>query len=521
MSWYRGVIVQNKPYQFTLFDVDYGEWLTDRPTPNIELQDGRVLSVTGTEPNGSGGLFVRVDPPHNMKKPAEVWFQLTDKPVGAANTGALAAAYPAMPDGSAGPVAEGRREAAPAVAAPTGTGAYPALPDDDLLGNPMPLAVGPATGGAYPKLPSDDDDGSPINSHPGGNTFTRTPLQTSIDWNAKEKLVGGGCCPNGVKRALSSIIIIVLTTALLYGNYKMCELIGRRGPWLAVLAWTILGNLACAVILTGLFTKLHMLFNETSFGNFSDGVNTLAIITGVLLVVWVNACGIPLAMYTAQDVAAAQYLNPSMWKYANCWREPNLDFAPNQAHFVFLEEPQWYVDYKDRRFQKTWTLQGQDDDGSLNKKFWNYCIAPLRYTGAVPCNINFWAVCYRYTTNNAAASCNDADAANCGWQQPPTGVALRVLNENEMFFRAADKEDISAWNNALALAGSSPSGQSRNILVGYGWETPDVIQDYQTKARGQKLAVSIAMMVGFPVLTLIIHMWYYICGDGGRNCDCD
>jgi hypothetical protein len=240
--------------------------------------------------------------------------------------------------------------------------------------------------------------------------------------------------------------------------------------WMWVLLWTLaIGPLVMFVLLALFLKLLSSVFNQ-QFNRENNGT-VLFTLFWVWIVMFALATCTPYAWAHSRLIAAQRLTMPSKLARYNCWQNgtSTTPIDPRVTEFVFLEEPNWYVDYTSADAQK---ISGStDDDG--NAETW--CVAPIKYRGAVPCtSTKFFALCYA----GKSSSCNAANAELCGWDQPSNGVILRVINENEFFFPAIaldDPEDKKQVDLAVYRAIGARSSPIGFVPVIYGGSTPEEI----------------------------------------------
>ena len=112
-----------------------------------------------------------------------------------------------------------------------------------------------------------------------------------------------------------------------------------------------------------------------------------------------------------------------------------------------------------------------------------------------------WAVCYVFTNNIAAASCNEAAAVECGWMWPANSVVLRVLNQNAEFF--STQPDEGNWRKALDMAAVPKNGMQMPVLVEYGNNGPMEMQDMQVMVKESLATQKICFVIIYGVTVLM------------------
>lgn len=525
MSWYKGEAVDGTT--FVVKDQQDGAWIMQRPTRDIFLQSGRVARVKDASYEILFEcLQVQLEEVHGIGIGQEVWFTLPEfvfappasaaetpsySPIAAASTDYAVPSYPGMPGGAKTTPAEEVRKR-------------------------MQQGGGGGGGGGKRrnkkgkggKQNSHDDHSDDDNAHHSDEELSGMLGDVSEKYRAQVDVDEGGSSSassptssssrglfsaNNRKLALFSLLVSIVDMGMLAANLEVCIAIGDSATnWLFVLLWSLLGILlflAVQVFLIAVVVK--NLMGASSYSRVESLSNMMTFGSIIAMVIVVNAFGVPAAWAQAQITAADRYLLPGSTKNVGCWRNPNEVLTQGNAHFVFVSEPQWMVDWADRRVQKMHTEKGTDDEGKDNGKRYNFCVAPIKYTGNVPCGLNMWAVCFRETTWQTMASCEDVDAATCGWQYPVNGMTLRVLNTREQFWRV-EQEDIDLINKALAKTTQTSSVPP--VLVGVGFEGPAEIEDFQEKAEKVLDGMRIGAYTLMAVVCLILAFISYLETDG-------
>ena len=83
------------------------------------------------------------------------------------------------------------------------------------------------------------------------------------------------------------------------------------------------------------------------------------------------------------------------------------------------------------------------------------------------CTYNFYAACYRQTSNNAIAACTESDAIGCAWNFPANSVTMRTYNSNEEFFNNAETDENDQIMKARSFVAVTPIGKQNAIVVDY------------------------------------------------------
>lgn len=345
-------------------------------------------------------------------------------------------------------------------------------------GTSLPGSVDNTTATSYPPMPG---EGRPPNFLAIGSAASFLNAEDSLASGPSVALpstslyessfkAGRGECfstDNGVGPFLGGFFpFFAISCAAVVANSEISMAIAQTGTnWLLVLIWLILGNLVFVVIVyAALFFILSCVKNYEHVGN--------CVLAAVLLYFFCIAVCIPYAWAHAQLTSTQGYLDNDMTQSVNCWRTANLSVAsfptypngtlkqplqstvpfpitPVSANYVFLTEASWVVDTRLDQV-KSVTIAKQNDDGVFIPGSYRFCAAPLRYTGTSPCGAysNLYAMCYAESTTATPGDCTAP--APCGWNYPPNGIFLRVVNTNEEFFRVAESpEEQTSLQNAL------------------------------------------------------------------------
>lgn len=530
MSWFRGVATNNKS-ELIIPGTGDTTWL--KADTNLYTNARKKLVVasvslaSGDEPQLNVQLKKPI-PDAIHKSGAEIWFTL-DKSVadefcnahgiagGAGSSSSNAAsAYPSLADGSNKATIDGFKS--------------------DKGGG---RGRGGRGGGS--RRNNNDDDGS-ANNGPAVNASNLLSERPHVDdydtLGSNDK--DGACCAFGAqKKSFCGPFWFMLTlhVGVLMANLYLCNYIGTFRVWTAVVGYVFLGYQVMAMassVVVYVFAK-NFFFEELKF------VNVGLIITNFILVL---SIGIPYAWSAGRQNAANNLLEGPVTKTIDCYRKPNMTFNQFDTGFLTFAENAWMIDYETRSKQKI--VADVEADGSSTPDYYNYLVAPMRYTGNVPCALNIYVACFATTRKKAGSDAkltslkpDSVESKACGWNFPVTSIVLRVIQNNEAFFNFGDASDSRWWYKAWKLTGPTanlyaPPGQPSNtsVFTWYGGEGPGDIQKQLEASQDSERVIMICWLaIGIPMLALVAALMIKSamdssssddCGDcDGCDCDCD
>ena len=280
---------------------------------------------------------------------------------------------------------------------------------------------------------------------------------------------------SGIGATLKKFFVFFLLVSVwmlqLWAQLAICKAIGASNAWMWSILWCFLGNFVVVMITAGLCTL-------TKSGNVSEFTMAFMVWT------WVFCFStlMPYAETASRLSSTERYLVADSIKNIHCWRNPSVPITASNTNYITLEESAWNIKYKQKWMQKVSTVSGTEEDSDASSRY-NYCVAPIRYTGAAPnCTYNLYAVCYADSTGSAATSCSETVATQCGWTWPSNTVILRVLNQNGEFYSDMESADESQWRTAMNNA-AVPYGLQPPVLVDYGNDGPDAMRGQQAKVQ--------------------------------------
>lgn len=198
------------------------------------------------------------------------------------------------------------------------------------------------------------------------------------------------------------------------------------------------------------------------------------------------------------DVVSLRPLtDPSSLLFMHCWHTNDPDLSTYRFISLLREPSHWALDYNPPIKQKVQSFAGIDSDAG---KYYNYCVAPLRYTGIAPdCLINLWAVCYVETLGSGASFCNETAAKECGWDKLPGLTMLRIIHDKSQYRqRGFESEEIEAYKLAVMKA-TIPDKMQIATLVSFDdyapWEYAVFLEDSMKLCQ-----VAVLIMIGVTVL---------------------
>lgn len=385
-----------------------------------------------------------------------------------------------------------------------GADAYPVLPQESTA-----FPAGDDDDGRASRNPSDDNCAAVVTEpaemgEPYGNDYDDNQRMASND---------RGCCESAGKFVLSFVIIFVLFSVTIVINSEVSQAIGQsRIGWLNVIWWVLAVSPIITVVMC--FFVLRLL-KCTLYYAYDDERRALemCILMGIWIYCFVIAVCTPYAWAHAQYQAAVRLTAPSRTVSYHCWNNPTAPMSQGTTEFVFLEEPFWRIDTT-QGMQKIGVVPETDDASS-----YSFCVAPLVYSGSVPCNYTtFYAVCYHSLAG--ASPCTAADMAACGWNTlPVNGIVQRVINRNEEFFKVTES-DTEYDYIMLAFNRATAGNRGQSLPVVYAGTSPtevaDLVDDYElitNQLRGVIYGVHF-------ILSAITAALYLMGFDHFLPCDC-
>ena len=494
MSWYRAVTTDAKDIINIPGTAD-ASWL--KPQQQIHTAAGKHYTVRRCVADSSSfvpQLTVTLTARHGPELPpgSDVWFTLD------ANLAAVSSPPASSSGASAYPPAP----------------SYPAAPDADF---------GPSSSSSTSTHGAKKAGRGRHHNEAQPPPKTLSSLAQSLD--DIRKLDGGGgadepvetLAPAGKTVCGPLIFLFLMHMGVLAVNIQFCQYIGSFRIWTAVVGYVLLGYqfLAMATsVLTHIVGTYWFRRDDLKF------VNLALVIVNFVVVL---SMGIPLAWTSGRQTAASNWLEAPMTQSVNCWRQPNMTFNQFDTSFITFGEQSWVVDYMTRDKQKI-VADVELDDAGAPVATHMYIVAPLRYTGNVPCNIKIFVACFATLAASRLSSIapQTADARTCGWELPVTGVVLRVINNNEAFFNFADASDAQWWYKAWQLTGwGNVQGPRASVFAWYSGESPNDIQDEFDLADDAATAVEICMWAIGGFFLFVIAFCLLRLRSDSRSCDCE
>eukprot|EP00760_Papus_ankaliazontas_P039880 PhM_4_TR9797/c4_g1_i1/m.63028 len=378
--------------------------------------------------------------------------------------------------------------------------AYPPQPGNAGAYPPMPPPSAGAAQHPYPPQYADvnnnnnnNGDPSKESSYPTQVVYPMSPEDRAAETEAeryRSHMRTRDSC-----QGLAVLVLGILNFSLWMAFYALhielgCEC-GRSDRWLLSLVPILLGPFLLGIPLYGILHAYTAFFKGRGM---RSNQNRFTFGAWVWVFVCIIATGVPFAMTCGKARAADNFTQAHRQIVVHCWKNPNEDIT--DKYFVYYAEKQWSVQWQQRWKQKMHTITGTTEDEDANNRY-NFCVAPIRYTGLGNCTYNLWSGCFKQTTYDPAASCGDAEATLCGWTYPAGAVTTQLLSNGETFYNPTDGDsELKAYESAMRLA-TVPSGMQQPRAAYWASDGPEGAQvkkdDAEDSIRIQRIAFYITL----------------------------
>lgn len=328
-----------------------------------------------------------------------------------------------------------------------------------------------------------------------------------------------------VAKSLSAVgaVVLALVCAMFFAfliiNESVFWNIAMFSHWLLSLVWIFLGLPVLAALMTLLVRELCKLDAASKVPLLCGASSTTLHDVGkhsflIAMFGWLFflAVGIPYTMYNGQLRAIHNYQNPNMTQDVSCYVKPQQRYEHGKLHFVFLQERNWEFNCSSTGFSPSGRIVDRTPKraqmGSEGSDF--FYMTNLFYVGKPEWNCPYpiFTVCYKNT--GLTFSCEQLLKDTTCWAASPLGLPLRVLNQNEQFFRnwIADNDiDAEAFIRSRLLAGmhNAPWRDSGPIVT-YGGDHPADFDDKEESVEASLLEVKVCMYLLWP---LFVVLWLH------------